>query len=94
MKKRSAISAKLRNNSIRKNKKVQLMTFAQIGLQERNPGGIGNCTLLVNGFNEHGYDEKIVEPLKTFMERIGYQGFAEFDEVLISIPEKSVTTWK
>ena len=62
-----------------KNKKVQLMTFAQIGLQERNPGGIGNCTLLVNGFSEHGYDEKIVEPLKNFMERIGYQGFAEFD---------------
>ncbi len=62
-----------------KNKKVQLITFAQIGLQERNPGGIGNCTFLVNGFNEHGYDEKIVEPLKQFMEELGYQGFAEFD---------------
>lgn len=62
-----------------KDKKVQLITLAQIGLQERNPGGIGNCTLLVNGFSEHGYDEKIVEPLKKFMERIGYQGFAEFD---------------
>lgn len=62
-----------------KEKEVQLITFAQIGLQERNPGGIGNCTLLVNGFNEHGYDEKIVEPLKKFMEKIGYQGFAEFD---------------
>ena len=62
-----------------KEKKVQLVTLAQIGLQERNPGGIGNCTLLVNGFNEHGFDEKIVEPLKIFMEKIGYQGFAEFD---------------
>lgn len=62
-----------------KEKKVQLITFAQIGLQERNPGGIGNCTVLVNGFDEHGYDEKLVEPLKTFMERMGYQGFAEFD---------------
>ena len=62
-----------------KDKKVQLMTFAQIGLQERNPGGIGNATVLVNGFNEHGYDTKILENLKTFMERIGYQGFAEFD---------------
>lgn len=62
-----------------KNKKVQLMTFAQIGLQERNPGGIGNCTVLVNGFNEYGYDPKVLEPLKTFMERVGYQGFAEFD---------------
>ncbi len=62
-----------------KNKKVQLITFAQIGLQERNPGGIGNCTFLVNGFDEHGFNEKVVEPLKAFMERIGYQGFAEFD---------------
>lgn len=62
-----------------KDKKPQLITFAQIGLQERNPGGIGNCTVLVNGFNEHGYDTKILEPLKKFMERIGYQGFAEFD---------------
>ena len=62
-----------------KDKKVQLITLAQIGLQERTPGGIGNCTVLVNGFNEHGYDEKIIEPLKKFMERIGYQGFAEFD---------------
>ncbi len=62
-----------------KAKKVQLMTFAQIGLQERNPGGIGNCTLLINGFNEHGYNEEIIKPLKEFMEEIGYQGFAEFD---------------
>ena len=63
-----------------KEKKVQLITFAQIGLQERNPGGIGNCTLLVNGFDEHGNNqEEIVKPLKAFMERIGYQGFAEFD---------------
>jgi len=62
-----------------KDKKPQLITFAQIGLQERNPGGIGNCTVLVNGFNEHGYDTKVLEPLKKFMERIGYQGFAEFD---------------
>ncbi len=62
-----------------KNKKIQLMTFAQIGLQERNPGGIGNCTFLINGFSEHGYDEKVLEPLKAFMNKIGYQGFAEFD---------------
>jgi len=62
-----------------KNKKVKLMTFAQIGLQERNPTGIGNCTFLVNGFDEHGYKEEIVFKLKEFMEEIGYQGFAEFD---------------
>lgn len=62
-----------------KDKKVKLMTFAQIGLQERNPTGIGNCTFLVNGFDEHGYKEEIVYHLKEFMEKIGYQGFAEFD---------------
>ena len=62
-----------------KDKKVKLMTFAQIGLQERNPTGIGNCTFLVNGFDEYGYKEEIVYNLKEFMEKIGYQGFAEFD---------------
>ena len=60
-------------------KKVQLMTFAQIGLQERTPTGVGNCTVLVNGFDEHGYKEELVCKMKDFLESIGYQGFAEFD---------------
>ena len=60
-------------------KKVQLMTFAQIGLQERTPTGVGNCTVLVNGFDEHGYKEEIIYKMKDFLEKIGYQGFAEFD---------------
>jgi len=55
------------------------MTFAQIGLQERTNTGVGNCTVLVNGFNEHGYREDVVRKLADFMEKIGYQGFAEFD---------------
>lgn len=62
-----------------KNKKAQIATFAQIGLQERTPTGIGNCTVLVNGFDEHGYKEELVYKLKEFLEKIGYQGFAEFD---------------
>ena len=62
-----------------KDKKAKLATFAQIGLQERTPTGIGNCTVLVNGFDEHGYNEEIVYKLKEFIEKIGYQGFAEFD---------------
>ena len=62
-----------------KDKKAKLATFAQIGLQERTPTGIGNCTVLVNGFDEHGYNERIVYKLKEFIEKIGYQGFAEFD---------------
>jgi D-aspartate ligase len=62
-----------------KDKEVQLMTFAQIGLQERTNTGVGNCTVLVNGFNEHGFNQDIIDKIKSFMEEIGYQGFAEFD---------------
>jgi len=62
-----------------KNKKAQIATFAQIGLQERTPTGIGNCTVLVNGFDEHGYKKELIYKLKEFLEKIGYQGFAEFD---------------
>lgn len=62
-----------------KNKKAQIATFAQIGLQEHTPTGIGNCTVLVNGYDEHGYKEELVYKLKEFLEKIGYQGFCEFD---------------
>ena len=62
-----------------KNKKAQIATFAQIGLQEHTPTGIGNCTVLVNGFDEHGYKEELIYKLKDFLEKIGYQGFCEFD---------------
>lgn len=62
-----------------KDKKAQVMTFAQIGLQEQTNTGVGNCTVLVNGFDEHGYKEELVYKLKDFLESIGYQGFAEFD---------------
>lgn len=62
-----------------KDKKAKLATFAQIGLQEHTPTGIGNCTVLVNGYDEHGYNEEVIYKLKEFLEEIGYQGFAEFD---------------
>lgn len=62
-----------------KDGKVKLMTFAQIGLQERTNTGVGNCTVLVNGFSEYGYKDEIVYKMKDFLERIGYRGFAEFD---------------
>lgn len=61
---------------------VEFSTFAQIALQERTPTGVGNCTLLINGFNEYvstETTEKIVLKLKEFLEKIGYAGFAEFD---------------
>lgn len=61
---------------------VQLASFAQIGLQERTPTGVGNCTILVNGFNEYVDSSaiaEIVNKLKAFLESINYTGFAEFD---------------
>lgn len=60
-------------------KKARLATFAEIGLQERTPTGVGNCTVLVNGFDERGYKEDLVYKMKEFLEHIGYQGFCEFD---------------
>ena len=62
-----------------KNKKAQLATFAQIGLQEHTNTGVGNCTVLVNGYNEHGNPKKEIEKLKIFLENVGYEGCAEFD---------------
>jgi D-aspartate ligase len=62
--------------------KVELATFAQIGLQERTPTGVGNCTVLVNGFNEYKNEKEtreVVEKLRSFLESIHYTGFAEFD---------------
>ncbi len=59
--------------------KAELATFAQIGLQEHSPSAIGNCTVLMNGFNTFGKTEETVEELKAFLEKINYNGFAEFD---------------
>ena len=59
--------------------KVKLMSFAQIGLQEHTHTGIGNCTLLVNGYNQYGNTKKTIEKLKEFIESTGYHGICEFD---------------
>ena len=59
--------------------KAELATFAQIGLQEHSPSAIGNCTVLMNGYNQFGKTEETVKELKNFLESIGYTGFAEFD---------------
>ena len=58
---------------------AELATFAQIGLQEHTPTGIGNCTVLVNGYSEYGNVDNTVKKLKSFLEKIKYTGFAEFD---------------
>ena len=54
-------------------------TLAQIGLQEHTKTAIGNCTVLINGFSEFGYNNDIVLKLKEFIESIGFRGFCEFD---------------
>lgn len=59
--------------------KAELASFAQIGLQEHGPSAIGNCTVLINGYNQYGKTEETVEKLKNFLESIHYTGFAEFD---------------
>lgn len=60
-------------------KNVSLMSFAQIGLQERSPLGVGNCTVVVNGFNEFNNTNIIKDKLIDFIKSIGYVGFLEFD---------------
>ncbi len=59
--------------------KCELATFAQIGLQEHGPTALGNCTVLINNYNQYGNTQKEVEKMKNFLEGIGYRGFAEFD---------------
>lgn len=60
-------------------RKCKLMTFAQIGLQERTITGVGNCTVLVNGYCNLGPYGKTVEQLREFIDTLDYQGFAEID---------------
>lgn len=61
-------------------KKVKLVSLAQIGLQEHNPNMVGNAAVLINGYSTFEIDRnKVVKSIKNFMENIGYCGFAEFD---------------
>lgn len=62
-----------------KDKKVKLISFAQIGLQEHSKTMVGNAAVLINGFNQYGSNSEMIQTIRTFMETIGYQGFAEFD---------------
>jgi len=59
---------------------VEFMSFAQIGLQERTKGMVGNAAVLINGFNTTiGNVKKMSKDIKKFMEAIKYRGFAEVD---------------
>lgn len=60
--------------------KIKVLSFAQIGLQERSKSMVGNAAVLINGFNTtKGDTEKMMMEIKKFMEKIPYHGFAEFD---------------
>ncbi len=64
---------------LNKNSKAQFASFAQIGLQEHHKNAIGNATVLINGYNEHGSSEQIVLELKNFLEKINFKGLCEVD---------------
>ncbi len=60
--------------------KVEFMSFAQIGLQERTKSMVGNAAVLINGFNTTNGDiRKMEKNIKKFIESINYRGFAEID---------------
>ncbi len=62
-----------------KNGKCKMLSFAQIGLQEHTRSMVGNAAVLINGYNQFGGTNEVCEKLKSFLEDIGYCGFAEFD---------------
>jgi len=62
-----------------KDKKVKLISFAQIGLQEHSKNMIGNAAVLINGYSSHEGVSDMINTIKKFMEIISYEGFAEFD---------------
>lgn len=57
-----------------KDKKVKLIALGNAVLEEHSPEGIGSYAAIING-----YDEKLNETMKNFLEGIGYVGFANFD---------------
>ena len=65
---------------VSKSGKVKVISFAQIGLQERSKSMVGNAACLINGFNTFKVDtSEMKENIITFMETLGMNGFFEFD---------------
>ncbi len=65
---------------VNKKKKIEFLSFAQIGLQEHTKNMVGNAAVLINGFNTFKGDTKNEAfKIKKFLEDIDYQGFAEID---------------
>lgn len=57
-----------------RDKKVKLIALGNALLEEHSPEGIGSYAAIINGF-----DEKLNEMMKGFLDGIGYVGFANFD---------------
>lgn len=57
-----------------KDKKVKLIALGNVLLEEHSPEGIGSYAAIING-----YDEALNKQMQTFLEDIGYIGFANFD---------------
>ncbi|MDY6325558.1 MAG: ATP-grasp domain-containing protein [Catonella sp.] len=55
-------------------KKVKLISLGRVLLEEQTPEGIGSYAAIING-----YDEELSMKMKSFLEDIGYIGFANFD---------------
>ncbi|MBP1971064.1 D-aspartate ligase [Virgibacillus natechei] len=53
---------------------TQLVTFGQVVLQEHTDTAIGNYTAVITRYNED-----MMKKLQTFLEAVGYVGFANFD---------------
>ncbi len=63
-----------------RNGKVKVISFAQIGIQERSKSMVGNAAALINGLNTFdGNFEEMKSNIITFMEQLGMNGFFEFD---------------
>lgn len=60
--------------------KCKVISFAQIGLQERSKTMVGNAATLINGLNTFNGDaESMKKSILAFMEKLGMNGFYEFD---------------
>ncbi|ATP41606.1 carboxylate--amine ligase [Solibacillus sp. R5-41] len=53
---------------------TQLVTFAQVALQEHTKTAIGNYTAVLSRYNE-----EVMTKLRGFLEAVDYRGFANFD---------------
>lgn len=60
--------------------KVKVISFAQIGIQERKKSMVGNAAALINGLNTFdGNVEEAKTNIIKFMEKLGMNGFFEVD---------------